>query len=161
METPDTSNWLTLAQAATALEVSERTLHRMADSDQLVWERRKVPGEKEARVFDPASVNALRAKKGLPPVADSGSQGQALAPPAQLEQFALAVVKAARQDAEPEPEEDQGLPLSELRFKVYLTTAEAVRPSGLSAERLRELVKEGKISRDGTRKYRRVDLEKL
>jgi hypothetical protein len=71
---------------------------------------------------------------------------------------------AIRSSAHPEEQADNGLLLAELARKVYLTTAEAVRYSGLTVDVLAELVEKKKVRRWETMRpfrYRRADLEKL
>ena len=71
---------------------------------------------------------------------------------------------AIRSAVHPEEQADDGLPLAELAHKVYLTTAEAVRYSGLTADALAEFVEKKKLHRLETMRpfrYRRVDLKKL
>jgi hypothetical protein len=71
---------------------------------------------------------------------------------------------AIQSSAHPEEQADDGLPLAELARKVYLTTAEAVRYSGLTVDVLDELVEKKKVHRLEIMRpcrYRRTDLEKL
>jgi len=146
------SEWLTKAQVAQALRVSERTVDRLHARGRLAKHERgpNVP------VYNPDQVLRLAREKGL-----SVPDGQAALPapggqlvPARLFE-ALAAIPPPGRDA---------LPLAELRAKVYLTTAEAVRYTGLPAAYLGELVARGKLKRlEHMRpyRYRRADLEKL
>jgi hypothetical protein len=72
---------------------------------------------------------------------------------------------AIRSSARPDEQADDGLlPMVELARKVYLTTEEAVRYSGLTVDVLAELVEKKKVRRLETMRpfrYRRADLEKL
>lgn len=128
------SDWLTKSQVSQSLKISERTVDRLHDRGQLKrQDRGNLP------VFDPDDMARLAKDKGL---SDTGGQATALVPAGQFPQIIQALTHAIRKDEEraaairKEEKQDEGLPLSELVHKVYLTTAEAGRYSGLTAEHL-------------------------
>jgi DNA-binding transcriptional MerR regulator len=161
----DISTWLTKQEAAARLGVNEKTIDRMAERGEIQKETRRNVGEAPRPVFDPADVNRLAEKKGIQV---SNPDGQALVrqpvsmprTPSDMDRLAVSFAEALRQGPLAE-EPDSELPLSELRFKVYLTTAEAIRFSGLSEQQIRDAVREGNVKKAGTRRYRRADLEAL
>lgn len=119
--------WYTIQQAAATLGVSEKTVSRMAADGRLFAERVKVAGDLPRYLYDPEKVDALLAQKR----AEAGP---------------LLLAAPAVED-EPEPGEPEPLPLSELRFKVFLTTQEAVRYSGLPEAVLVQLHRDGRLPR--------------
>lgn len=143
--TPDLSTWMTKQQVAAALGVSEKTVSRMAADGKLIQETYATKGATPRPVYEPESVYKHHPGKtgdtitfSRPPIL--------LSPPA---------VPDAPPKAKP-------LPLSELRWKTFLTTDEAVRYSGLPEAVLVELATRGKISRWTNMKpyrYSRKDLE--
>jgi hypothetical protein len=156
--TVNTSNWYTKQEAARVLQVSEKTIDRMVEREQLGRDYRRIPGQTPVPIFKPADLKKLAAERGIN--VDTKPETSIVKVNGALEPDAHLTSQALQQTATAAPE----LPLSELRHKVYLTTDEAVRYSGLSVDYLSELVRQGKLARlEALRPYRykRVDLEGL
>jgi len=141
---PDLSGWMTKQQVAAALGVSEKTVTRMSDRGELKQETRTEPGQTPRPVFEPGSVR--NNQRSGPPYPRFRAPQKLLAAPAVPDP----------------PTKAKALPLSELRFKTFLTTDEAVRYSGLPEAILGDLVTRGKVIRYTNMKpyrYYRRDLE--
>lgn len=160
MTNPDLSTWMTKQQVAAALGVSEKTVSRMAAKGELGGPQirgGKETGETPRPVYDPAKVQATFTASADQAIEQHRRIGlsfpvfnepKLLAPPA---------VPDAPPKAKP-------LPLSELRFKTFLTTDEAVRYSGLPEAVLIEISGRGLIQRLTNMKpyrYCRIELERL
>ncbi|MEO8373348.1 MAG: hypothetical protein ABI806_29455 [Candidatus Solibacter sp.] len=159
MPSHDLSNWLSKADAAARLQISERTLDRRCDAG-TGPERRNRPrvGLKPEPVFNPEDIERLAATPVhvLPP-----EFGRAPSVPAILDReyaiavrppdaFSLALERiAGAMEAKAAPQ------------ALYLTLPEARVYSGLSLALLRRVVREGKLPsiRDGSTKVRRADLD--
>lgn len=145
--TPDLSTWMTKQQVAAALGVSEKTVSRMAAKGELGESKiRGGPetGETPRPVYNSVQVAIVADGMG----GRLGNAPKLLSPPA---------VPDAPLKAKP-------LPLSELRFKAFLTTDEAVRYSGLPEAVLIEISGRGLIQRLTNMKpyrYCRIELERL
>jgi predicted DNA-binding transcriptional regulator AlpA len=149
-------DWLPMGEVTERTGMSERTVYRMVTEGKLKQAQRPIPGRRPLPVFDPHDVEELAAAtlKARPQMI---SNETAIAPVRML-------ADAIRSAAHPEEQADDGLPLSELAHKVYLTTAEAVRYSGVTVDVLAEMVEKKKVHRlESMRpfRYRRTDLEKL
>jgi len=164
MPSPDLSNWLTKAEAATHLQISERTLDRRCDAGTGPERReRPRPGLKPEPVFNPDDVARLAAPKAhVMPPADFGIEPATLPAPARKHESQIA--------RQPAPNDVLSLVLDRIAGAMeakmqppalYLTLPEARAYSGLSLALLRRHVKQGKLPSilDGATKVRRVDLD--
>jgi hypothetical protein len=145
-------DWYDKKTAAAMLGVSEKTVDRMAIRGEIQREIRSTPGQGTRPYFKPADVSKLATQQPLKVVKSDK--------PPQAQDMVRALLAAIR---EAPAARNGDLPLSELRHKVYLSTAEAVRYSGLSRAQLSDLVRLLRLTRYGTgrHKYRRADLEAL
>jgi excisionase family DNA binding protein len=154
MKGPDLSGWLTKAQAAERLAISERTLDRLGKKGP---ERRlrPRPGKKPEPVFNPVDVEAMAPKEEAHVVPYAAvSRGAGLPEPTLGVALAFtAIEKVAERLAIRGPE----------RWKPWMTIAEASEYSGLSESFLRRLVRESQLPsvRDRAVKVRRADLDNL
>ena len=145
--------WFTKSQAAAVLQVSEKTVERMARKGEIRRETRKRPGLRPLPVYSPEDLERVKAAQVpqvavLPPQAEAGGV-PALAPRAlELPSFLQSLVNGA------------DVPL---RDKLFLSVKEAVRFSGLPESTIRRLLRGGKLPgvKAGGWRIRRVDLEEL
>lgn len=158
----DLSNWLTKAEAADRLGISERTLDRLcAGANGPERQTRRRPGKRPEVVFNPDDVAARQPKQPLH-VVPSGSNVVARVPggagaalptglPPEFSLLALAAYERAVASA------------PELQPRPFLTLAEAADYSGLTETFLRKLVSEGKLSavRDRSLKIRKASLDEF
>ena len=170
----DYSGWLSKAQAAAALEVSTKTLDRMAAQkliEQAIWRR---PGKPAIAVFYPPDVEKLwkaRNPDATPPFVVPEAQEDPGPPPetaalarstAHGAQNTLAVLLEALGHASATP----AVPAVAIRDKLFLTLAEAVSYSGLPPVYLRTLIANGtltavKVDGRGSLRIKRGDLDRL
>lgn len=162
----DLSKWLTKAETAAILGISERTLDRLGEQGKGPERRlRPRPGKKPEPVYRPEDVQAMAAAQNKPmiiapdsPLRTAPAAGSiAPRPPAQpplgvAEFFALVDGIAQKVTAV--------LPRAE---KLWLTLEEAAQVSGLSEAFLRRLVRTGNLPavRDRAWKVRRSDLANI
>jgi hypothetical protein len=175
---PDYSDWLTIAEATAALGgIGERTLYRMARGTEtkppLIQKAlRKRLGQSAITVFHPGDVEKVRAQQ-LKNANRSFVMPRFMAEAEPMER------RGAQPDRVPPPYAGLALELTEAvpallatvgqmadRFQpLFLTTRQAVRYTGLTAEYLDRLVRENKLRRidEGIRgfRYRRRDLDAL
>ena len=146
-------DWFTKSQAAGLLQVSEKTVERLARKGEIRRETRKRPGVRPSPVYSPEDLDRVKAAQVpqvvvMPPQAEAGGV-PALAPRAlELPSFLQSLVSGA------------DVPL---RDKLFLTVKEAVRFSGLPESTIRRLLRSGKLPgfKAGGWRIRRVDLEEL
>ena len=144
--------WFTKSQAAAFLQVSEKTVERLASKGEIRRETRKRPGVRPSPVYSPEDLDRVKAAQVpqvavLPPQAEAGCV-PALAPRVDLPAFLQSLVAG---------------PDVPLRDKLFLTVKEAVRFSGLPESTIRRLLRTGKLPgfKAGGWRIRRVDLEEL
>ena len=144
--------WFTKSQAAAFLQVSEKTVERLARKGEIRRETRKRPGVRPSPVYSPEDLDRVKTAQVpqvvvMPPQAEAGGVN-ALAPRVDLPSFLQSLVTGA------------DVPL---RDKLFLTVKEAVRFSGLPESTIRRLLRSGKLPgfKAGGWRIRRVDLEEL
>ena len=145
-------DWFTKSQAAALLQVSEKTVERLARKGEIRRETRKRPGVRPSPVYSPEDLERVKAAQVpqvvvMPPQAEAGGV-PALIPRVDLPSFLQSLVSGA------------DVPL---RDKLFLTVKEAVRFSGLPESTIRRLLRSGKLPgiKAGGWRIRRVDLEEL
>ena len=145
-------DWFTKSQAASYLQVSEKTIERLARKGDVRRETRKRPGVRPSPVYSPEDLDRVKAAQVpqvavLPPQAEAGGV-PALAPRVDLPSFLQSLLSGA------------DVPL---RDKLFLTVKEAVRFSGLPESTIRRLLRSGKLPgfKAGAWRIRRADLEEL
>ena len=145
-------DWFTKSQAAALLQVSEKTIERLARKGEIHRETRKRPGVRPSPVYSPEDLDRVKTAQVpqvvvMPPQAEAGGV-PALAPRVDLPSFLQSLVTGA------------DVPL---RDKLFLTVKEAVRFSGLPESTIRRLLRSGKLPgfKAGGWRIRRVDLEEL
>ena len=145
-------DWFTKSQAAGLLQVSEKTVERLARKGEIRRETRKRPGVRPSPVYSPEDLDRVKAAQVpqvvvMPPQAEAGGV-PALASRLDLPSFLQSLVTGA------------DVPL---RDKLFLTVKEAVRFSGLPESTIRRLLRSGKLPgfKAGGWRIRRVDLEEL
>lgn len=154
----DLTGWYDKRTAAQIMGVSEKTIDRMAGRKQIRRQIRKEP--RPARpMFHPEDVQkhaATREETAMVPLRRPQDHPVIGLLPEHLQNLIDAAMRLGT---------DQGRSqaLSELKHKVFLTTSEALRLSGLSRRELSDMVVAGRITRigSGRHKYRRSDLEAL
>ena len=145
-------DWFTKSQAAALLQVSEKTVERLARKGEIRRETRKRPGVRPSPVYSPEDLDRVKNAQVpqvvvMPPQAEAGGV-PALIPRVDLPSFLQSLVSGA------------DVPL---RDKLFLTVKEAVRFSGLPESTIRRLLTSGKLPgvKAGGWRIRRVDLEEL
>ena len=123
-------DWFTKSQAASYLQVSEKTIERLARKGDVRRETRKRPGVRPSPVYSPEDLDRVKAAQVpqvavLPPQAEAGGV-PALAPRVDLPSFLQSLLSGA------------DVPL---RDKLFLTVKEAVRFSGLPESTIRRLLR--------------------
>ena len=174
MPPPDYRDWLTKAEAATAIGVSTKTIEAWAQAKKLQQAFRPQAHGPALAVFHPEDVARLASERRTVPAAfvvpagtDVGrGNGRSLAVPAHatggaelFREFLGAAVQAIAA-ATPVPTSEK---TSESSQKWVLTLAEAAAASGWSRTYLRRAIAEGRLpaERDGGWKIRRDDLQQL
>lgn len=156
---PDLAAWLTKQEAARAIGVSEKQIERLARKGQIEQKFRTAPGQARVSIFHPGDVERI-----------ANAQRTTF----RVNETALAVSdRADNRSSDVLWKHFDALPallagLSDLAAKfnaehattVYVSLDEAMRLTGLSGATIRRLAREGRLARL-SRKYRRVDLEKL
>ena len=152
MEDTILDDWFTKSQAAAFLQVSEKTIERLARKDEIHRETRKRPGVRPSPVYSPEDLDRLKNAQTpqvavLPPQAETGGV-PALVPRVELPSFLQSLLSGA------------DVPL---RDKLFLSVKEAVRFSGLPESTIRRLLRSGKLPgvKAGGWRIRRGDLEEL
>jgi len=179
MTETDLSTWLTIAEAATALRCSDRTVERLAASKKLEQRLRPQRGSPDVAVFSPQSVAEEAQRRHRAPAAfvvqpvPANGNGHALRKSddaAQLGNSQLRTTSAedlirqffalAVQSLQSPPSPPVAVTVAETLF---LTIPQAAAVSGLSPTYLRRLIKTGELPAEKDRgwKIRRADLEAL
>ena len=145
------NDWLTKTQAAAFLQVSEKTIERLATKGDVRRATRKRAGVRPLPVYDPRDLEKVKdsqtAQVEVVPRAEA-SQPTALAPHVDLPSFLQALFPAT------------DIPL---RDKLFLNIKEAARYAGLPQSTIRRLIHAGKIPavKAGGWRIKRSDLEQL
>lgn len=156
-----TPRWLTKDEAAEILKISPRRVLEYVQAGALVSQIIRDPKTNQmTKQIDAADVARLREERENPrPQPSQTPQVVALQGSAIVRKPAgrpSSQTLALREHAEPQP---SALPLSELRFKIFLSEDEAARYSGMSKSLLRIHVQAHKVGPRGAIAYRRVDIE--
>ena len=145
-------DWFTKSQAAAFLQVSEKTIERLARKGEIRRETRKRPGVRPSPVYSPEDLDRVKNAQ-TPQVAVLPPQAEAVGVPALVPRVDLpSFLKSLLSGAD--------VPL---RDKLFLTVKEAVRFSGLPESTIRRLLRSGKLPgiKTGGWRIRRADLEEL
>jgi len=179
MTDTDLSDWFSIAEAATRIGVSTRTIERLAKARQLEQRLRPQAGSPAVAVYNPDDVARIASERRrapapfvLPAVSTGNGNGTGLTYPnragtgdpdklaagdtALLRQFITLAVQALQSPPSP--------PVAEkLAARHVLTLDEAVQWSGWSRTYLLRKIHTGtlKAEKDGGWKIRRTDLEAL
>jgi len=174
-ETDVLSGWLPIADAATVIGCSTRTVERLARAGKLEQRLRPQAGSPAVAVYNPQDVSRLASERHpapapfvLPAVqtpanGNGHGQGAALAKPHfgnavsgddLIRGLALLISKALQSPPSP--------PVAETVAErpAYVDKPEALAIAGVSYEALRAAVQAGEVKQRG-RRYRRRDLEAL
>lgn len=128
--------------------LSQRTVYRMVAEGRLKQAQRRIPGRRPMSVFDPGGVAEITASTFRPSVQPQRSTPED-------------GNKIDKHGSQAEQSSDSPIPPSELSFKLYLNEEEAIRYTGFGRAFLRAHAKGRMIGPNGSKVYRRVDLEKL
>ena len=146
-------DWFTKSQAAAFLQVSEKTIERLARKGEIHRETRKRPGVRPSPVYSPEDLDRVKNAQTpqvavLPPQAEAGGVPALVPPRVDLPSFLQSLLSGA------------DVPL---RDKLFLSVKEAVRFSGLPESIIRRLLRSGKLPgiKVGGWRIRRADLEEL
>ena len=145
-------DWFTKSQAAAFLQLSEKTVERLAAKGQIRRASRKRPGVRPLPVYDPDDLQKI--KDSQIPRVEIVSQAQA--PQQQSDLVPRAdLLPSLLQNLLP-----SDLPL---RDKLFLTVKEAARFAGLPQATIRRLIHAAKIPavKAGGWRIKRSDLEQL
>ena len=128
-------DWLTKTQAASVLQVSEKTIERLARKGEIRRETRKRTGARSLPVYSPEDLERVKAEQipqvaVLPPQAEAG-EVPAVVPRVDLPSFLQALIPGTGD-----------VPVKD---KLFLTVKEAVRYSGLPESTIRRLLRGGKL----------------
>ena len=147
-------DWFTKSQAAAFLQLSEKTVERLAAKGQIHRASRKRPGVRPQRVYDPDDLQKIKDSQ-IPRVeivsqAEAPQQQPALVPRADL-------LPSLLQNLFPPSD---FLPL---RDKLFLTLKEAARFAGLPQATIRRLIHSAALPavKAGGWRIKRSDLEQL
>jgi DNA-binding transcriptional MerR regulator len=153
---PDLSAWLTKPEAAKAIGASEKQIERLAKKGQIEQKFRTAPGQARVSIFHPGDVERIvNAQKTTFRVQDSALATISDSIDARsTETFSGLAAALARLAGVAEDVSRNALQT------IYVPMGEAVRLTGLPANTIRRLAREGRVARL-SRKYRRADLEKL
>ena len=146
-------DWFTKSQAAAVLQVSEKTIERLATKGEIRRATRKRPGVRPSPVYCPEDLDRVKNAQTaqvvvMPPQAKAGGV-PVLAPRAvELPLFLQSLVTGA------------DVPL---RDKLFLSVKEATRFSGLPESTIRRLLRSEKLHgvKTGGWRIKRSDLEQL
>ena len=172
---PDLSTWKTKTEAAALLQVSEKTIERMAvDGDSPAEGKvrrafRRIPGRRDLPVYSPADLAKIAGTTiEATPIDDSHQ--------AKLPAIVRKVSKSLGNDRmEMMRPQDRTVLLSAMaeaeivpvHMRLYLSVDEAIRFSGLGRHHLEKLIQGGKLELlkgagpNGSDVIRRLDLERL
>ena len=145
-------DWFTKSQAAAFLQLSEKTVERLAAKGQIHRASRKRPGVRPQRVYDPDDLQKI--KDSQIPRVEIVSKAEAPPPSALVPRADL--LPSLLQKLLPPSD----LPL---RDKLYLTIKEAARYAGLPQATIRRLIRAAKLPavKAGGWRIKRSDLETL
>lgn len=162
MKTDRYADWLTKAEAAQLLGISERTLERLVARGEVQQAARRIPGRKPLVVLHPGDVEKIRQETAQP----------AFVVPEQ--ETALTPASANRATLPPGPglvemlvlslqRQEQAAQRQEQAIRRYLTLPEAADYVGLPQSYLRRLIADGQLEaiKAGGWRVRRIDLDKL
>ena len=144
-------DWLTKTQAAAFLQVSEKTIERLATKGDVRRATRKRVGVRPLPVYDPRDLEKVKDSQTVQveviAPAEAG-QPTALVPRVDLPSFLQTLFPAT------------DIPL---RDKLFLNVKEAARYSGLPQSTIRRLIHAGKLPavKAGGWRIKRSDLEQL
>ena len=157
MGTDQFEDWKTQAEAAEILQVSPRTIARLAAQQKLQRGLRRVPGRKPLPVFHPGDIEAIRAEtvQVKPFPVSERPEGTALARRPNPAAVDLIAQLFADQTALP-----RAVPVEQ---KIFLTLKEAADYSGLPKAWLLRDIKSGKLQaiKAGGWRIRRSALDHL
>ena len=146
-------DWFTKSQAAAFLQVSEKTIERLARKGEIHRETRKRPGIRPSPVYSPEDLDRVKNAQTpqvavLPPQAEAGGVPALIPPRVELPSFLQSLLSG---------------PDVPLKDKLFLTVKEAVQFSGLPESTIRRLLRSGKLPgiKLGGWRIRRADLEEL
>ena len=152
MDTTILDDWCTKSQAAAILQVSEKTIERLATKGDIRRATRKRPGIRPLPVYDPDDLQKIK-ETHIPRVeiitqADAPQQQPALVPRLDLPSFLQSFGTGA------------DVPL---RDKLFFSVKEAARFAGLPQATIRRLIHASKIPafKAGGWRIKRSDLEQL
>ena len=155
MDTTILDDWCTKSQAAATLQVSEKTIERLATKGVIRRATRKRPGIRPLPVYDPDDLQKIK-DSHIPRVeiitqAEAPQQQPALVPRADLLPLLLQTLFPS------------DLPDLPLREKLFLTIKEAARFAGLPQATIRRLIHAAAIPavKAGGWRIKRSDLEQL
>lgn len=145
------NDWLTKTEAAAFLQVSEKTIERLATKGGVRRATRKRPGVRPLPVYNPDDLQKVKDSHTAQVVVVPSAEARtptALAPRTDLPSFLKTFFPAA------------DMPVQD---KLFLTLKEAARYSGLPQSTIRRLVHVGQLSavKAGGWRIKRSDLEKL
>ena len=147
-------NWFTKSQAAAFLQMSEKTVERLAAKGDIRRATRKRPGVRPLPVYDPDNLQQIKDSQiprvEVVPQAEAPQQQPALVPRADLLPLLLQTLF---------PSDLPDLP----RDKLFLTIKEAARFAGLPQATIRRLIHAAAIPavKAGGWRIKRSDLEQL
>ena len=135
-------DWFTKSQAAAFLQVSGKTIERLARKGEIHRETRKRPGVRPSPVYSPEDLDRVKNAQTpqvavLPPQAEAGGVPALVPPRVDLPSFLQSLLSGA------------DVPL---RDKLFLTVKEAVRFSGLPESTIPPLTQERKAARHQSRR---------
>lgn len=172
MPKADYSTWLTKQQAADVLNVTPKTVERMAADrkiEQAIWKRPRKPA---IAVFHPEDVQRIWKERHpdnaeafvIPPDATANALDKTPVPHAAAPNAELPRMEGfMRLLLEGQKAQESGI--SELRYKLFLTVREASVYSGLPQSYLQKLIESGELAtitlNNGSKRIRRIDLERL
>ena len=144
-------DWLTKVQAATFLQVSEKTIERLATKGDIRRATRKRQGARPLPVYDLEDLQKVKDSQTAQPTIvpeSQPTQTKALAPRVDLPSFLQAFSPAG------------DVPLKD---KLFLNLKEAARYAGLPQSLIRRLIRANKLNaiKAGGWRIKRTDLEQL
>ena len=151
MDTTILDDWCTKAQAAATLQVSEKTIERLATKGDIRRATRKRPGIRPLPVYDPGDLQKI--KDSQIPHVEIITQAEARSVPALTPRLDLPSILQSLVNGADVP----------LRDKLFFSVKEAARYSGLPQSTIRRLIHASKIPavKAGGWRIKRSDLEQL
>ena len=146
-------DWFTKSQAATFLQVSEKTIERLARKGEIRRETRKRPGVRASPVYSPEDLDRVK---------NAQTPQVAVLPPPRRRPVVFPHSFPAWSFLPSFNRSYSGADVP-LRDKLFLSVKEAVRFSGLPESTIRRLLRSGKLPgvKTGGWRIRRGDLEEL